>query len=192
MKEKSLKRILVFATVLLCSALFCTGVVYADTDGTELQVAQPSTLEIQMGPSWAGMEFTLRTDAGTYPDIITVDETGVLRMEIGGSKQYILSCLSSNGTVQIPEENEKVPTATESAENEYSEVAFSNTQQPGQNKKTEPQTTDKTNIAGIPVQHIVFFSGGLVLAVGALVVLHVVKRHRVKNAPQDYDEDEEY
>ena len=39
---------------LLCCILMCTGVVYAtgdDTDGTELQVAQPVILEVQLGPN---------------------------------------------------------------------------------------------------------------------------------------------
>ena len=43
---------------LLCCILMCTGVVYAtgdDTDGTELQVAQPVILEVQLGPQWAGV-----------------------------------------------------------------------------------------------------------------------------------------
>lgn len=55
---------------LLCCILMCTGVVYAtgdDTDGTELQVAQPVILEVQLGPQWAGVEFQLKTDAGLYP-----------------------------------------------------------------------------------------------------------------------------
>ena len=49
---------------LLCCILMCTGVVYAagdDTDGTELQVAQPVILEVQLGPQWAGVEFQLKT-----------------------------------------------------------------------------------------------------------------------------------
>lgn len=40
---------------LLCCILMCTGVVYAtgdDTDGTELQVAQPVILEVALGPQW--------------------------------------------------------------------------------------------------------------------------------------------
>ena len=43
---------------LLCCILMCTGVVYAtgdDTDGTELQVAQPVILEVQLGPQWAAV-----------------------------------------------------------------------------------------------------------------------------------------
>ena len=67
--------------------------VYADTDGTELQVVEPQKLEIQLGQSWAGVEFTLKTDAGMYPNAIPVDETGVLKLEIGGSKSYVLTAI---------------------------------------------------------------------------------------------------
>ena len=69
------------------------------TDGTELEVIQPSNLEIQLGESWAGVEFELKTDAGMYPGVITVGEDGVLRLEIGGSENYILSCLNSSSDI---------------------------------------------------------------------------------------------
>ena len=51
---------------LLCCILMCTGFVYAtgdDTDGTELQVAQPVILEVQLGPQWAGVELPAQDDA---------------------------------------------------------------------------------------------------------------------------------
>ena len=73
---------------LLCCILMCTGVVYAtgdDTDGTELQVAQPVILEVQLGPQWAGVEFQLKTDAGLYPGTIAVGQEGILRTELGNS-----------------------------------------------------------------------------------------------------------
>lgn len=76
--------------ILTLLILTCIGSVaipvYADTDGTELQVVEPQKLEIQLGQSWAGVEFTLKTDAGMYPNAIPVDETGVLKLEIGGAK----------------------------------------------------------------------------------------------------------
>ena len=55
---------------LLCCLLIGTGTAFAagdDTDGTELQVAQPVILEVQLGTQWAGVEFQLKTDAGLYP-----------------------------------------------------------------------------------------------------------------------------
>ena len=71
------------------------------TDGDELQVLEASELEIQLGTAWAGVGFVFRTDAGVYPSPVYVGNDGVLRLEIGGSKQYILSCLQSD--IPIPE-----------------------------------------------------------------------------------------
>lgn len=55
----------------------------------------PSYLEVQLGSAFAGTEFQFRTDTGIYPGTIQVGEDGVLRLEIGGSSQYILSCVST-------------------------------------------------------------------------------------------------
>ena len=90
---------------LLCCILMCTGFVYAtgdDTDGTELQVAQPVILEVQLGPQWAGVEFQLKTDAGLYPGTIAVGQDGILRTELGNSGSYVLSCLTLNAAVPAP------------------------------------------------------------------------------------------
>lgn len=89
---------------LLCCLLIGTGTAFAagdDTDGTELQVAQPVMLEVQLGTQWAGVEFQLKTDAGLYPGTISVGQDGILRMELGNSGSYILSCM--NSTVTVPE-----------------------------------------------------------------------------------------
>jgi hypothetical protein len=71
---------------------------FADTDGSEIQVVSPSYLEVQLGPAFAGTEFQFRTDTGIYPGLIQVGEDGVLRLEIGGSSHYILSCVSTGMT----------------------------------------------------------------------------------------------
>lgn len=93
--------------VLLCLCIFMGQTAYADTDGTELQILEPSYLEIQLGIDWAGTEFQLRTDMGLYPDTIQVDENGILHLEIGGSKNYLLSNLSDDTlTVTLPEETD--------------------------------------------------------------------------------------
>lgn len=91
--------------VLLCFCMILGQPVYADTDGTELQILDPSYLEIQLGTDWAGTEFQLRTDMGVYPDTIRVNENGILHLEIGGSKTYLLSSLSDDTlTVTLPYE----------------------------------------------------------------------------------------
>jgi len=149
---------------LLCCILMCTGVVYAtgdDTDGTELQVAQPVILEVQLGPQWAGVEFQLKTDAGLYPGTIAVGQDGILRTELGNSGSYVLSCLTLNAAVPSPgdipspdvTQQEQEPLTTDSAEN--ADAASQNVQE---------QDTGRPTVGGIPVMHIILFGGGLLLA----------------------------
>lgn len=73
------------------------------TDGSELQIATPEQLEIQLGPEWARVEFRLKTDSGMYPGTIPVGDDGVLRLEIGGSSSYQLSCIGSAVPAPTPE-----------------------------------------------------------------------------------------
>lgn len=102
------------ALVMMCILCFSVVPVWAEpqgTDGTELQVAQPEQLEIQLGAEWAGVEFQMKTDAGLYPGTIPVGQDGVLRLEIGGSKSYVLTCLNSAAKAPSPTQ---APATTES------------------------------------------------------------------------------
>lgn len=102
MKTKIMKCL---ALVLAMTCILCfptpASAAAQGTDGTELEVVQPEQLEIQLGESWAGVAFELKTDAGMYPGVILVGEDGILRLEIGGSTSYILTCMNSE--VEIPE-----------------------------------------------------------------------------------------
>ncbi len=166
------------------------------TDGTELEVIQPQNLEIQLGESWAGVEFELKTDAGMYPGVITVGEDGVLRLEIGGSENYILSCL--NSTVEVPIPGETLP-----AEKETTPVDESNTE-PSEDTdptadptediapdQTDPESEAEGTVAGIPIAHLVLFGGGLVVAVGGLVGIHFYQKKRQSSASDENDENDE-
>ena len=139
------------------------------TEGDELQVAEPSQLEIQLGPEWSGIEFSLRTDAGIYPNYIPVGNDGVLRLEIGGSSTYILSCLQT-GTVRTEEE--------QMYDGEASETV-------GQKSETE------ANFRGIPIKHIVFFVIGILLAGGILVGFKIFGNKNVSYVEDEDEEDEE-
>lgn len=69
------KRGIFMAFIVMCILCFSVIPVWAEpqgTDGTELQVAQPEQLEIQLGSEWAGVEFQMKTDAGLYPGTIPV------------------------------------------------------------------------------------------------------------------------
>ena len=65
MKTKILKcAALVMAMVCILCFPIPASATSQGTDGTELEVIQPQNLEIQLGESWAGVEFELKTDAG--------------------------------------------------------------------------------------------------------------------------------
>ena len=181
MRVKLLKGIL---TVLSLICILCIPVtpIYAEsqgTDGTEMQVMEPEKLEIQLGADWAGVEFQMKTDSGMYPGTIAVGDDGVLRMELGGSKSYVLTCMNSSVSAL---EATQAPATTEEAQKE------SNADQDSNGSNSEQY--EKGTVAGIPVLHLVLFAGGMVLAVGSLVAMRVVKKRRESDA--EYEDEDEY
>lgn len=182
----------------LCALCLCIAPVYADTDGTELQVTEASTLEIQLGADWAGVEFQLKTDVGMYPDTISVGDDGVLRLEIGGSSTYTLSCLNSSVAVpKAPTEGTEVevqPTETPVSDEEPDNAADAeqtSSEQPDSETPDAPEAEsepDDGTVAGIPIMHIVIFGGGLLFAVGGLIAIKVVSKRREEH--DDYDDDD--
>lgn len=140
------------------------------TNGDELQVIEPQELVIQLGTEWTGVEFILKTDAGVYPDVIPVDSSGVLTLEIGGSKTYLLSCLQSS--VAIPE--------------------YVDTQAP---VTSEPEPPDelveiKDKESTVPTAHIVVFVLGILVAIGILSYIYVTNKKR--QIVQNDEDDEEF
>lgn len=175
---KSKKRYLQYILSLVCViiAVLIPQTVFAKdgTDGTELQVMEPEKLEVQLGVDWAGTEFQLKTDAGLYPGTITVDQDGVLRLEIGGSKSYVLSCMNSSVSAPVPQPEQASAT--------------------GNSEQTESETEkDESNtIAGIPVVHLILFGSGMLIAVGGLIGLYFVKkRQEAAESQQDYDDEDD-
>lgn len=171
------KRGILMALVMMCILGFSVVPIWAEpqgTDGTELQVAQPEQLEIQLGSEWAGVEFQMKTDAGLYPGTIPVGQDGVLRLEIGGSKSYVLTCMNSAAKAPSPTQ---APATTES--------------QP--EKQTEGSSAEESSatVAGIPVLHLCLFVGGMVLSVGGLITMYVLKRRREDEGDYEYDDDED-
>lgn len=176
MKRKSITSILLVLSMLslLCFPVQVMAETQQGTNGDELQLMEAQKLEIQLGAEWAGVEFHLKTDAGLYPGTVKVGQDGVLRMEIGGSKSYILTCM--NSAVEVPEPTQ-APATTETAPEEN-------------NSGTDSAEDGSATVAGIPVLHIVLFAGGMVVAIGALIAMHVVKRRRESEPAYDDDDDE--
>ena len=177
---------------LMCILTFPIGVSAASqgTNGDEMQVATPEKLEIHLGQEWAGVTFELTTDYGKYPDPIPVGEDGVLRLEIGGSSSYVLSCLGSEAEAPVPGEttpSENAP--SESTPAEDATVSKDELEDIEDVTPTEP-TEEGGKVAGIPVSHIIMFGGGLLIAVGALVGINYFQKRRA-NTSSEYDENDE-
>ena len=197
MKMKILKCVaLVMAMVCILCFPVPASATSQGTDGTELEVIQPQNLEIQLGESWAGVEFELKTDAGMYPGVITVGEDGVLRLEIGGSENYILTCM--NSTVEVPEPGETLPASDETAPVDESGTEPSEEADPTADptegtvpSETEVEAEPDGTVAGIPIAHLALFGGGLVIAIGGLVGIHFYQKKRENNASDDDDENDE-
>lgn len=172
-------------TLLFLISLTCPAFAKDGADGTELQVAQPQQLTIQLGPEWAGVEFQLKTDSGLYPGTIPVGEGGILQLEIGGSEAYTLTCLGA--AVQVP--------APVSSADPVVESTAPTPQPPASQSETipeshshEPEPEPEPNLAGIPVWQLCMFGGGMVVAVASLVILTVIKRRRDEVKGEEEDE----
>lgn len=181
MRKNWIGKIMLFA----CCLLMCTSITYAagdDTDGTELQVAQPVVLQIQLGQQWAGTEFQLKTNAGLYPGTITVGQDGILRTELGSSGTYILSCVNAGVTV-LPQEDNPVPAEQDDVATDADDIT----------QGTEDPEPQHNTVGGIPVVHLVLFGGGLLLALGALLTMRIVsRRHPSGDTLLDDEDEDEY
>ncbi len=165
----------------LCAAAIIAALAFpltahADTNGSEIKLTdQPDQLILQLGPEWAGVEFELKTDAGVFPAPVIVDYTGILKMDLGGSSVYTLTCLTSPVAVPIPEASEQTPATTPSEEA----------------PSTEPDLADENQSdseAAIPTGILVFFILGLVAAVGGLLAMRYFKN---RHSPRQYDDEED-
>lgn len=156
MKTKIMKCL---ALVLAMTCILCfptpASATAQGTDGTELEVVQPEKLEIQLGESWAGVAFELKTDAGMYPGVIPVGEDGILRLEIGGSTSYILTCMNSE--VEIPEPDAAQHTeGVSEVENTADTIPTEDTESAAYpEESTAPVKADMADgtVSGIPVAH---------------------------------------
>lgn len=184
---------LIFTSILLFT-LSVPALARDYTDGSELRVATPEQLEIQLGPDWAGVEFQLRTDSGVYPGTIPVGEDGVLCLEIGGSSSYQLTCIGSAVPAPTLEPTPEVqpspaPTDTPSATSSLIlESEFSSQPQATITVSEVEPVDPEFTFQDIPVWQLGLFGGGLVVAIGVLIVLAVLKKRR----GDDPDEDDDY
>ena len=177
-----MKRLLpmILICILLASCLVFPASAKEGTEGDELQVLQPEQLEIQLGAQLAGVQFSLKTDAGMYPGTVVADANGTLKLEIGGSRSYVLSRLDAASSAPA------AAVLTDNPVQPVSEMPAGETETaaPEETVSADPSQQDNT----IPTKHIVLFAGGTVLCIAFLVISFVLKRRRARDY---YEEDEE-
>jgi hypothetical protein len=199
------RKLLCFAAALLMALLLTVISASADTGESTLQISgEPAKLVIQLGPGWAGTRFELRTDAGVYPGTVVVSDTGLLQMDLGGSKTFTLSRVQGTaqpGSPPAAQVTTAAPAAdtppaavgttsvTEAANDDVDLDAFrAALTEPGTEVPAEqPAQQEEPAPEGVPIKHILIFGGGIVAAVIALIVLASLKKRRV-----DDDEEEDY
>ena len=181
MKIKIVKAV---ALILAMLCILCfpipASAISQGTDGTELQVMKPQKLQIHLGEDWAGAGFELTTDAGKYPGVIVVGEDGVLRLEIGGSENYILSCLNSSSDI---------PSTGDELQQEEGSEAPTEPEEGTVPVESTPEDSEEGNQVQIPVKHMVLFGGGLVLALMALAGIHYSQSKRAAVSRDDEEDD---
>lgn len=178
---------LVLALICLLWIPASVSAVSQGTDGTELQVIQPSDLEIHLGPEWTGAEFSLETDAGTYPGTIPVGEDGVLRLEIGGSERYILTRLNPTSVLPAPgdsrTETNEIEDGTEPSGDSIATEADSH-----RSSNDVENATGQGSAEAIPAAHLVLFVGGLIAALCTLAGIHFNqnRKSRIDDSDDDF------
>lgn len=197
MRSKTNRVRLVISLIITSILLFTLSVpalARDGTDGSELRVATPEQLEIQLGAAWAGVEFQLRTDSGVYPGTIPVGDDGVLRLEIGGSSSYQLTCIGSAVLAPTPEPTPEVqptpaPTDTPSTTSSLILESGVGSQPQATITVSEVEPVDpEFTFQDIPIWQLGLFGGGLVVAIGVLIILAVLKKHRGNDSDEDDDD----
>jgi len=202
------RKLLCFAAALLMALLLTVTPASADTGESTLQISgEPAKLVIQLGPGWAGTQFELRTDAGMYPGTVVVSETGLLQMDLGGSKTFTLSRVQGTtqpGSLPAAQATNTAPAAdtppaaagtapdiaaTTDPDVDLDAFLAALTEPGTEGPAEQPAQPEKPAPEGVPIKHILIFGGGIVAAVIALVVLASLKKRRVADDDDDDYED---
>ena len=188
---KNIKAIMLYILAVITMGIGIAStvlIVYADTDGNELKITnQPDKLVIQLGADFAGAEFELKLDSGVFPVPVKADSSGVITMELGGSKTYTLTRMTSAAVVK----------STEAITNP-ADIAQSNSDNPPEMETNtiivseEINTTDSNGKIevpdnSIPILPLILFLGGFIVAVIVLLAMRYMKKRR-----EYYGNDDDY
>ena len=204
MITKKLKPNILYIITVIILSIFIVSIapaVHADTDGKELKITnQPDKLVLYLGADLAGAEFELKLDSGIFPVPVKADKSGVLKMELGGSKTYTLTRLipavaaspSSPATTAVPTVNLATEQSIDTNQPNPIVSEFETDAKPITPEDIPDENEDETAIIeptgnSIPVFTLVLFIIGLIAAVGGLIIMWAIKRRR-----EYYNDDSEY
>lgn len=165
--------------IFLLLPVFATTV-YADTDGNELKITnQPDKLVIQLGADWADAKFELKLDSGVFPVPVIANSTGVLTMELGGSKTYTLTLLATD----TPLENSEQLNGSQQPQQE--------TEKPEQ-EEDPIMTPPSERTLSVPPLTLILFLGGLGVIAAGLIISKIIKKRREYYYGDDRNDDDNY
>jgi cell division protein FtsL len=192
---KKIKMTMIYLITILFIGIFIVSaipVVYADTDGNELKITnQPDKLILRLGDAFANAEFELKLDSGVFPVPVKADKSGVLTMELGGSKTYTLTRIVPTPTVKPTEAITSPPdtnqTGTTIFENTAEPTISENNPDTTESKPDEPKPPDNS----VPLLPMILFFIGILCAAAAIIFMRALKRRReyYENDDDEYDDE---
>lgn len=181
-------------TICLFSLLPANALADNDVEADPVRTTIADKLIIQLGVDWAGTEFSLTTDMGDYPGVITVNNAGILAMELGGSTTYTLTLLKPAAQAVLPDPVTPSPLLIQDSAGKEQQTTTAIDAEPSANASTQATTqqTGKPDSVSdtqesVPTLHLVLFAGGAALCIGGLITMHLLKR---RNDYYDEEDDE--
>ena len=189
----------ILAVIILGISITSTAlVVYADTDGKELKITtQPEKLILNLGADFASAEFELKFDSGIFPVPVKANSSGVLTMELGGSKTYTLTRIKPVSATEpvkpIPELN---PTNINQSASDIPKIESETTlsdEKPNIETTNEIEPIDDEIISpdnSVPLLPMIIFLSLLLLISIVLLVMRAIKKRNEYYDEEEYDDEE--
>ena len=193
---KNIKTIMLYILAIIIMGIGIAStvlIVSADTDGNELKITnQPDKLIIQLGADWAGAEFELKLDSGVFPVPVRANSSGVITMELGGSKTYTLTRLipatAANSTETITNPADITQSNSDISPEMETDTITTNEEINTTDYDGEIELPDNS----IPILPLILFLGGFIAAVIVLLVMRYMKKRReYYGNDDDYEYDDE-
>jgi len=200
MKKFKSNILYILAVIILGISIASTAlVVYADTDGKELKITtQPEKLILNLGADFAGAEFELKFDSGVFPVPVKANSSGVLTMELGGSKTYTLTRIKPVSATEpvkpipelnptninqsgsdIPESNSEITPSNENPITEAQDITV-----PTDNEIVSPDNS-------VPLLPMIIFLSLLLLISIVLLVMRAIKKRNEYYDDEEYDDEDD-